>query len=1077
MQEFEKINSYQKLFKIILNIVFSIPIILLSFGFSYFLFNTNLKQFYKATDEKLKIAAYSVKHILPNDYHDRILDATSVSKEEFTELKEQLNKYTYEIQIDYVYSMLKKDGKFYFTSANSKVKDVIWRLDPQFFDEYEEGRIGDISKLNMNSNQPQLIRTVDKWGEFRTIIIPVKSKTGREYILGADISITNLQKTIQILFILTSLFGIIILIPSLIITFDFVNQGRVYQYIFLQRKRRLIYISLTISILITIVFGIYYYSQKKEQTYGAIDSILFTGASSLKNILPRNYHQNLDSISNDFYQEIKQNINEFVNEIGFAYLYSMVENSGKFYYTASNVPKSDIEKGIETTFLQEVTAFPETLKEAVNKNKISFFNEYNTKWGSFRRIVIPVKSIARKEYLIAADIGLKEIEDSIQKVYLEIAIIVFALLLFSFLTTTKLLIALADIGIQGNWEKWFSFVSLKVKLGFFISGIIVACLVSVSYIYLYNSKIILQKKTIEVCRNFATNISNIAREDLIEDTTYNATNLAVSEILTSDIEGLIDVYIINVYGKYVVDFNKVKLNEYAPETLISYIQSIHSIDLTEEYSSQTNRNILKISYPIFIDYNNQPIKIGVAIFEYDRDVIYQPVYEMQSAVIFTGIFALVITLLLTRFLAAYITKPLLALEKGAQIIAAGNLDHEIPVNTNDEVGLLSKRFNEMSLNLKKSYDELEEKVIERTADLVKSQATLITVLSNAPLILFSADTNGIITISEGQSLNLIGIGSGQAVGVSIYEMFEDNPEVLNAIDSALRGEIKILKLKIEQFTFEVNYSPLYNIENKIVGLISVYFDVTENLKAQEIINREKEESDRLLLNILPEKIANELKEKGSVKPVLYDSITVIFTDFKGFTKIASNMLPEELLEKLDMIFLQFDQICERRKIEKLKTIGDAYMCAGGLPEINHTHPIDACLAAIEMQNFMNETKTIIEQISEEEFWDMRLGIHTGTVVAGVIGKTKFAYDVWGDAVNTASRMESNGSIGKINISHATYNQVKDFFDCEYRGKIEAKNKGMIDMYFLLRIKPELSRDEAGVIPNDEFMELYNKISI
>jgi class 3 adenylate cyclase len=188
------------------------------------------------------------------------------------------------------------------------------------------------------------------------------------------------------------------------------------------------------------------------------------------------------------------------------------------------------------------------------------------------------------------------------------------------------------------------------------------------------------------------------------------------------------------------------------------------------------------------------------------------------------------------------------------------------------------------------------------------------------------------------------------------------------------------------------------------------------------------------------------------------------------------MLPEDLLEKLGMIFLQFDQICERRNIEKLKTIGDAYMCAGGLPEINATHPIDSCLAAIEMQNFMNETKSIIEQISGEEFWDMRLGIHTGTVVAGVIGKTKFAYDVWGDAVNTASRMESNGSIGKINISDSTYRQIKDFFECEYRGKIEAKNKGMIDMYFLLRIKPELSRDARGIIPNEKFFELYKSIT-
>jgi hypothetical protein len=155
---------------------------------------------------------------------------------------------------------------------------------------------------------------------------------------------------------------------------------------------------------------------------------------------------------------------------------------------------------------------------------------------------------------------------------------------------------------------------------------------------------------------------------------------------------------------------------------------------------------------------------------------------------------------------------------------------------------------------------------------------------------------------------------------------KDNPEVISAIESALKGDIVILKNKIEQFTFEVNYSPLYNISGNIIGLISLYFDVTESIKAQEIIRSEKEKSDRLLLNILPEKIANELKEKGFVKPVLYESVTVIFTDFKGFTKIASNMLPEDLLEKLDMIFLQFDQICERRNIEKLKTIGEMPIC-------------------------------------------------------------------------------------------------------------------------------------------------------
>jgi class 3 adenylate cyclase/HAMP domain-containing protein len=750
----------------------------------------------------------------------------------------------------------------------------------------------------------------------------------------------------------------------------------------------------------------------------------------------------------------------------------MIEKNGKVYYTASNVLDDDIGKGLDTKFMDEVTTYLKNIKDSIRTNKINYFNEYNSAWGSFRTILIPVKSIIKREYIIAADQPIEEIQESLKKAFYESIFGDFIFFLFCFSVISIITTHILSQNIQWNYK--IQFISLKFKFAILTSGLTITCLLTVSYIFLYNNKIILQKKTIEVCRNFAANISNIAREDLLEDTTYNATNSAVTEILKSDIEGLMDVYIINVYGKYVVDFNRTMINEYASETLISYIQSVNQIDLVEEFSIQTNRNILKITYPIFIDYNGYTIKVGVAIFEYDRDLIYSPIYQMQSFVIIVGVVGLFLALILTYFLTSYITNPILSLAKGVQIIAAGNLDHEISIRSNDEVGLLSKRFNEMSFNLKKSYDELEDKVKERTADLVKSQATLTTVLSNAPLILFSADKNGIITLSEGQGLSLIGLGSGQAVGVSMYEMFEDNPEVISAIESALKGDIVILKNKIEQFTFEVNYSPLYNISGNIIGLISLYFDVTESIKAQEIIRSEKEKSDRLLLNILPEKIANELKEKGFVKPVLYESVTVIFTDFKGFTKIASNMLPEDLLEKLDMIFLQFDQICERRNIEKLKTIGDAYMCAGGLPEINITHPIDACLAAIEMQNFMNETKSIIEQISGEQFWDMRLGIHTGTVVAGVIGKTKFAYDVWGDAVNTASRMESNGSIGKINISDSTYSRVKDFFDCEYRGKIEAKNKGMIDMYFLLRIKPELSRDKEGIIPNEQFMDLYNR---
>lgn len=621
--------------------------------------------------------------------------------------------------------------------------------------------------------------------------------------------------------------------------------------------------------------------------------------------------------------------------------------------------------------------------------------------------------------------------------------------------------------------KSVSFYSLKYKLVFLTVAIVLSSLVLVSILFFYNSKALLQKKTLENCENLSENIANIAREDLLMDSTYEATNSIVARIQDTKDSGLLDVYILNVYGKYVVDIGSSRIQEYAPLDEISYIQSIKFIDLKEEYSQKNKKDILKITYPIFIDYESGPIKIGAAVFEYDKMSIYKPIYDMQKMIIISGFILLIITIIVTVFMASYLMKPLQSLSKGVQIIASGNLKYSIEVETSDEVGLLSQSFNEMTASLKRFYDELELKVEERTADLEKSQSTLLTVLSNAPLLLFSTDLNGKIILAEGKGLGLLMVKSSEAVGQSIYEVFSENPDILSNIPKALKGETIIIQILYKGYGFECNLSPLYTIGHLQVGIVVLLFDITENLKSRELIQIEKDKSDKLLLNILPEVIATELKEKGEVKPTLYPAVTVMFTDFKGFTKIANKMPPEELIEKLDLIFLQFDQICERRKVEKLKTIGDAYMCAGGLPAPNLTHAIDTCLAAIEMQNFMNETKKIVEMVSGEEFWDMRLGIHTGTVIAGVIGKTKFAYDVWGDAVNTASRMESNGFIGKINISNSTYELVKDFFICEYRGKIEAKNKGMIDMYFLLRIKPELSKDLIGIVPNEKFLELYN----
>lgn len=213
------------------------------------------------------------------------------------------------------------------------------------------------------------------------------------------------------------------------------------------------------------------------------------------------------------------------------------------------------------------------------------------------------------------------------------------------------------------------------------------------------------------------------------------------------------------------------------------------------------------------------------------------------------------------------------------------------------------------------------------------------------------------------------------------------------------------------------------------------------------ISEEKQRSEELLLNILPAEVADELKEKGSADAKLIDEVTVIFTDFKGFTSLSEKLSPQELVKDLNECFSAFDHIMEKYGIEKIKTIGDSYMAAGGLPTPNKTHAVDVIKAALEMRDFVAQGKAR-KLISGEPYFEIRIGIHTGPVVAGIVGIKKFAYDIWGDTVNTASRMESSGEVGKINISETTYELVKGQFTCEYRGEVEAKGKGNIKMYFV-----------------------------
>jgi len=259
-------------------------------------------------------------------------------------------------------------------------------------------------------------------------------------------------------------------------------------------------------------------------------------------------------------------------------------------------------------------------------------------------------------------------------------------------------------------------------------------------------------------------------------------------------------------------------------------------------------------------------------------------------------------------------------------------------------------------------------------------------------------------------------------------------KLFHEIQFHLEAEDNKRKISTAKLIFE---SEQYRVENILIK------------KQKEEIEIEKKKSDFLLLNILPEEIATELKENGSAAAKLIDYATIMFADFKGFTKISEKLSPAELVAEIDTCFKAFDEITTSHNIEKIKTIGDCYMCAGGLPVSNDTHANDVVKAALEIQQYMHRHMQK-RKIQGKQIFEIRIGIHTGPVVAGIVGLKKFAYDIWGDTVNIASRIESSGEANKVNISNSTYEIVRDKFTCIHRGKVEAKGKGEIDMYFVER---------------------------
>ncbi len=302
--------------------------------------------------------------------------------------------------------------------------------------------------------------------------------------------------------------------------------------------------------------------------------------------------------------------------------------------------------------------------------------------------------------------------------------------------------------------------------------------------------------------------------------------------------------------------------------------------------------------------------------------------------------------------------------------------------------------------------------------------------------------------TSSQLLELFGVVAILSMPISMSAYLAWN---FGDINKNLINQLEQVKVLSER-TLEQEREKKLMLENRKEELEKEVALRTEEVIAQkqeiehqhEELKKEKKKSDDLLLNILPEEIAEELKERGSSEAKFFDHVTVLFTDFVDFTKAGEQMTPRELVSELDTCFKAFDEIISIYNIEKIKTIGDAYLAVCGVPANDPEHAIKVVRAALGIRDFMASRK---KQLGHKTF-DVRIGIHSGSVVAGIVGVKKFAYDIWGDTVNTAARMEQSSEKGKINISQVTYELIKDQFECSYRGEIEAKNKGALSMYFV-----------------------------
>lgn len=432
----------------------------------------------------------------------------------------------------------------------------------------------------------------------------------------------------------------------------------------------------------------------------------------------------------------------------------------------------------------------------------------------------------------------------------------------------------------------------------------------------------------------------------------------------------------------------------------------------------------------------------------------------------------------------------------------------------DDIELLSRVDNQL-----KSSKRLSEIVEENSVNRETLQ-----LMDKLVLFMDRADNSFIIFNANGE-IEWVNEGFNRMYGYSIDEfkrkfgrtifVASKNSEIEIKVDKCVKSKKSInyvaeCQTRSGEFKWiQTTFTPIVSPSGNIERFIAIETDITKLKETEEALNQkneymlaltnhlkstnvlleqqqreinqqnkaieeERKKSEDLLLNILPFEVARQLKSKGEAKPRNFKFTTVLFLDFVNFTSLTKELSPTDLVQNLDSYFTKFDDIVEKHFVEKIKTIGDAYMCVGGLPLRNRSNPFNVILAGLEMQHtiadLIEETKT--EQGSK---WQCRIGIHTGSVMAGVVGKKKYIYDIWGNTVNIAARMQQESEHGHVNISGETYEEIKDYFDCTYRGKIAMKNSADADMYFVNRLKPDYSDDEKGIVPNEAFTKMLNAL--